>query len=537
MEETSLLSLPEGMVVDQIKITENGLLIEIVATSPTACCPLCSEPSSSIHCHYRRVLRDAPCAGRRVQLVLTVRKFSCRNAYCPRKVFAERLPAFVEPWARTTIRFCQQITSIGLSTCGKGGTKLATRLGIQTSRQTILRRIMALPDVLTGSVLFLGIDDFSFRRGYRFGTLLVNLESHRVVDLLPDREAETAAQWMYHHPDITVVSRDRGSEYAKAAMLGAPQATQCADRFHIVKNLTEATQLILARCQEEIAAASKREEPCQNVSTKQVVSLEAWRPKEPAYVEKARLARRAGRHTRYQQVVELREQGMTAREIAHRLDLSDRTVQRWLTAGTFPEAKKRRKRQSCFDSFAPYILKRWREGERTGISLCREIKEQGYTGSERTVYRYLEVLKQAEVQSTSLHRLQKFSANTAVWLFVRNPKKLDEIERQYLAALCQASLTLKRAYDLIQDFLSMVHKREGARLDAWLAQATESGIAELQSFASGIEKDKDAVKAGLTWSINNGMVEGHVTKLKLIKRQGYGRAGFPLLRKRVLHAI
>jgi transposase len=228
---------------------------------------------------------------------------------------------------------------------------------------------------------------------------------------------------------------------------------------------------------------------------------------------------------------------MTAKEIAHRLDLSGRTVQRWLAAGTFPEAKKRRKRQSCFDSFAPYILKRWREGEHTGITLCREIKEQGYTGSERTVYRYLEVLKRAEVQSASLHRLQKFSANTAVWLFVRDPKKLDEIKREYLAALCQASLTLKRAYDLVQDFLSMVRQREGARLDVWLAQATESGIAELQSFAAGIEKDKDAVRAGLTWSINNGQVEGHVTKLKLIKRQGYGRAGFPLLRKRVLHAV
>src|SRR5229473_120808 len=249
MEATSLFALPEGMVVDQIQITENGLLIEVIATSPTSCCPLCSEPSSSVHCHYRRVLRDVPCAGRRVQLVLTVRKFSCRNAYCARKVFAERFPTFVEPWARTTIRFCQQITSIGLSTCGKGGAKLAARLGIQTSRQTILRRIMDLPDVLTGSVLFLGIDDFSFRRGYCFGTILVNLESRRVVDLLPDREAETSAAWMRQQPDIFVVSRDRGGEYAKAATLGAPQAVQCADRFHVVKNLTEATQLLLARCQ------------------------------------------------------------------------------------------------------------------------------------------------------------------------------------------------------------------------------------------------------------------------------------------------
>src|SRR5712691_5348111 len=144
MKETSLLSLPEGVLINQIQITENGLVIEAVATAPTSCCPLCSQASSSIHCHYRRTLRDVPCAGRCVQLHLTVRKFSCRNPYCKRKVFAERLPAFVEPQARTTVRFCQQVTSIGLATNGKGGTRLATHLGIQTSRQTILRRIMAL---------------------------------------------------------------------------------------------------------------------------------------------------------------------------------------------------------------------------------------------------------------------------------------------------------------------------------------------------------------------------------------------------------
>ncbi len=159
MKETALLQLPDGMLIEQIQITENGLVIEVVATTPTSCCPLCSQPSSSIHCHYRRRLRDAPCAGRRVQLFLTVRKFSCRNPYCERKVFAERLPDFVEPWARMTIRYCQQITSIGLATCGQGGARLAARLGIQTTRQAILRRIMGLPEVSTGSVLFLGIND------------------------------------------------------------------------------------------------------------------------------------------------------------------------------------------------------------------------------------------------------------------------------------------------------------------------------------------------------------------------------------------
>ena len=229
---------------------------------------------------------------------------------------------------------------------------------------------------------------------------------------------------------------------------------------------------------------------------------------------------------------------MKPKEIAQRMGIAQRTIRRWLASGTFPEARKRRKRQSSFELFAPYVLSRWKAGERNGLALWREIKEQGYTGTGRTVYRYLETLKQAEVKaSANPQRLQKFSANTAVWLFVRDPESLDEMEQQDLAAFCQASITLKKAYDLVQDFLSMVHKREGHRLETWLEQVTSSNLSELQSFATGVERDKAAVQAGLTWWINNGVVEGLVTKVKLIKRQMYGRASFALLRQRVLHAL
>lgn len=256
MEGTSLFSLPEGMQVSHIQIIEDSIVVEVVATSLTSRCPLCSQASESIHWNSRRVLRDVPCAGRRVQLLLTVRKFSCRNPLCPRKVTASRIPTFMEPWARMTIRYCQQITSIGLATCGKVGAKLAARLGMQTTRQTILRRVMDLPDVLPASILSLGIDNFSFQRGYRFGTILVDLESRRVVDLLPDREAKTAAAWMRQHPDLMAVSRDRGGEYASAAREGAPQAMQYADRFHLLKNLREALEGLLAR---HLATQCKRE--------------------------------------------------------------------------------------------------------------------------------------------------------------------------------------------------------------------------------------------------------------------------------------
>jgi transposase len=262
-------------------------------------------------------LRDVPCAGCRVQLFLTVRKFSCRNPYCSRKVFAERLPTFVEPWARMTIRYYQQITSIGLATCGKGGVRLAARLGIQTSRQTILRRIMDLPDVAIGSVLYLGIDDFSFRRGLRFGTILVNLENRRVVDLLPDREAETSATWMRQQLDLMVVSRDRGGAYASAAAQGAPQAVQCADRFHLLKNLGEALEGLLAR---HLAAECKRQ-------TLATVDSQApiWQSKRATRsspkLERLQQARREERLAHYKQVIALRKLGMSQAAIARQVGM------------------------------------------------------------------------------------------------------------------------------------------------------------------------------------------------------------------------
>src|SRR5437588_5681694 len=507
MKAAALLALPEGMEIDQIQITETGLIVSVISTLPQSCCPLCSQPSSHTHSYYHRTLKDAPCVGRQLQLSLTVRKFLCQNSGCSRKVFTERIPDLVEPWARMTTRLKEQITSIGLATSGKGGVRLGNRLGIETSRNTTLRRIMAIPDDARASVVYLGIDDFAFRRGYQFGTILVDLESHRPIAVLPDRRAETAAAWMRDNPEIHVVSRDRASAYAKAAAEAVPQAIEVADRFHVCKNLTEATQLLLTRCQAEIAATSQIEEPVQNESGKPVVSIEEWRPKEPAHVKEVRLTRRAGREARYKQVVESHEQGFTAKEIACQLNLSERTVQRWLASGTFPEAKKRRKKASSFDEFAPYVLKRWQEGEHNGLILWREIVAQGYTGSDRTVYRHIETLKQASVQA-SLHpdRLRTFTASTALWLFVRDKKSLDEVEQEDLATFCQASPTLKQTYDLVQDFMQMVRKREGYRLDAWLERIAASDLTELQSFAAGVEKDKAAVKAGLTWSINNAQV-------------------------------
>lgn len=536
MEMPQLFPLGEGLELTQIEQPEDQLVLHVTATSPSALCPLCQQPATRLHSRYRRVVKDLPCAGQCVRLILYVRKFFCDAADCVRKVFAERLLPLVAPWAQMTTRLNEALQTIGLATCGKLGARLAAHLGITTSWMTIVRRIMALPTPPAEHVACLGLDDFSFRRGRTFGTVMVDLDAHQIIDLLPDRQADTAAAWMAAHPEIMYVSRDRGTEYANAASTGAPQAIQVADRFHVCKNLSEAVQKLLARILSEMKTASQEVEGKAHEET--FVPVEEWRPDPGVQVAQTIAIRRAEREARYQQAKSLRSQGLSIKEISCRLGAHERTVRHWFERGVAPDTRPRRKHQSNFDPYAPYVLKRWQDGERNGTRLWQEIAAQDYSGSQRMVYRFLKTLKKTEVKTPASTRcVLHYTSSAAVCLFMQPPSNLNESKRVDLAALRQAHPALETAYHLTQDFLQMLHKREGERLDTWLAHVHESGLPELASFAHGVEQDQTAVQAGLTLLINNGQVEGHVTRIKLIKRMMYGRAGFALLRQRVLHAL
>jgi len=463
MKAETLFSLPKGLEVTSIEMTDDELTICAVSTQQSACCPLCSSPATRVHSHYTRTIADLPCAGHHVRLLVRVRKFFCEVSTCVRKIFAERMAPFVEPRARVTTRLYQSVQSIGFATGGMLGARLTGRLGIQTCPIAILRRMMALPTEPVEQVVELGIDDFAFRRGRKFGSILVDMQSHQVIDLLPDRKAETAKAWMGAHPEIELVSRDRGGDYEALARQGAPQAIQVADRFHLYKNLVEAVELILARCRAEIrknAQSAIREEPHEEA------------PK-PLLFE-------------YAEVIALNAQGLGFTEITGRVGLSRRTIERWIKAGDFPEAKRRRKRWSVFDPYAAYVLSRWEQGCTNGLQLCQEIQAQGYQGSAQTIYRYLRSLRKKrrviwkpEVPHAPL---QDFSAHEAVWLFARDPDSLDEKEQETLTAICQASETARTTYQLVQEFRHLLHHREGEKLDTWLAKCTASQIRELQSF-------------------------------------------------------
>lgn len=547
MEVKPMLALPDELEVTGIEMRDEGLTITVVSKQLRACCPLCSTEASRLHSRYTRAVADLPCGGQQVRLLVGVRRYFCDVPTCQRKIFAERLTPFVEPRARVTQRLYQIVQIIGLATGGRLGVRVTDRLQIQTSRHTILRRILALPHEPVGEVRQIGIDDFSFRRGRKFGTIVVDLQTHKVLDVLPDRTAETSAAWMSTHPEIELVSRDRGGDYAAAARKAIPGATQTADRFHLLKNLGEALEGVLSR---HLAAQRRRQ-----TETARAAPLLASQAQEPPNVLPKNVAlsqaKREARLAQYQQVVALREQGFSQPAIASQVGISHATVSRWLSNGTFPEQKPR-PRSASADPYLPQLVEQWKEGLQTVAELHRDLVANGYSHQYNSVYRRLarsfpEAQKkrctrsvpsgQKKQEATDQLPQPHVLARKAVFLFLRRPEELEADEQETLAWLRSLHAEVNLAYELIQQFAQMLRTRTAEQLDGWLSRVRASQIRELQGFVAGVIRDKAAVVAGLTLPQNNGLAEGKINKLKLIKRMGYGRAGFPLLRQRVLHAL
>src|SRR6266704_1403170 len=550
-EPMTILPDLSDLVIEQVSIS-NDVTVTVRAASPTAPCPSCGTISKRVQSRYTRTLRDLPASGRLVHLVIHVRRFFCQESTCARKIFAERFPSLTLPRMKFTLRLQETLREMGFALGGEAGARLGKQLSIPGSSDTILRLVKQSQLPTASSPRIVGIDDWSWKRRLRYGTLICDLESNKPIDVFPDRSVETVSAWFENHPTVEIVSRDRSSEYAAAIRKGAPQALQVADRWHIGKNLADSVQTLLARCRAEIRPGlhvqamleQEREET-------EPVPEEERRPPRSRSVQLAREGRRAQKLDRYTQVVELHHQGVKAANIASRLGIGERTVHRWLRHGSFPEARQRRRRPSLIDPYERYVLQWWHEGNRNGLQLYRELTAQGYKGSPKAMYNYLATLRTPQSDSpkslpskprgrqsvpSSPVPLENFSAQRAMWLFIRQLDDLDEAQQKELALTRQASPSAEAAYGLAQAFMHMIREHTGHLLEAWLSSVEESTLPEFKSFAKGIQQDKAAVLAGLTLPWSNGPLEGHVNRLKLIKRSMYGRAKLRLLRQRVLRS-
>jgi transposase len=529
--------------------TTAQITLRVQSTQTNAPCPLCATPARRIHSDYGRTLADLPWAQYRVCLQLRVRKWFCRNRSCHRRIFTERLPTIAAPWARRTLRLAQRLVALGVALGGTAGVRLGHAWDLAVSRNTLLRglRRQSTPSFPTPTVL--GVDDFALRKRHTYGTILVDLERRQPVALLPDRTAATFAQWLQEHPGVAVIARDRSTAYAEGARQGASEAIQVADRFHLLQNLREALDQVFITHSPILDAVNEtmRQQPVPLPDGAMAVPVPPHDIPLPAQQRAAqRQARRQALHT---QVWALRHQGWTAPAIAQHLGMSLRTVQRDLQRATFTGRKQRSDRgDSVLNPYKGSLLERWNAGCRTAARLFRDLQQQGYAGSYALVAAYARRLRQAQGLAPGqrcprrpLPRVAEpvcppLTPRRATWLVLRRATKRTEAETQQLTQLHAQAAEVAEAIDLAQDFLQLVRQRQPEHFDAWLERASTSALEAVQRFASGLRDDYAAVTAGMTLPWSTSPVEGHINRLKMVKRQMFGRAHLDLLSRRFLRA-
>jgi transposase len=530
--------LPAGLLVQQILPSPDHLTIVATARQKTAACPDCAALSGRVHSRYDRTLGDLPWQGRPVTLRVRVRRFRCLNPACLRRTFAERLGETARPAARRTSRLGDLQRHLGLVVGGEAGARLAARLAIPISPDTLLRMARhgnpgpgprPPPRVL-------GVDDWAWRRGHRYGTVLVDLERNRVLDLLPDRRAESLAAWLKRNPGVEIVARDRAGVYADGIRQGAPDAVQIADRWHLLRNLSDAVQAVagdhyaaVRRIATEMAA-----EQAAGVPTAVTPAIEgpnvATTPPCPAA--------HADRRARFEEAIRLHAAGASFRQIARLLGTDRRTVRRWLRAGDIPSWRQPR-RGSMLDTHRDHLERRWAEGCRNAARLWRELASEGFAGGYTTVKAWAARRRKAEPNVGRMsaadqgQRWRLPSSRRVARLLMIGADTLGEADRAFVARLLDEVPPLAAAVATAQRLSLLLRRQSSETLEDVLTAASATPLA---SFTAALRKDIDAVQAALDLPWTTSPVEGQIGRIKMLKRTMYGRAGFELLRARVLYA-
>jgi transposase len=509
---------PCGLAIESIETEADKLRISARPLSTAATCPACGTPSVRIHSRYRRTLTDLPSQGLRVVLIVCARRFRCVLADCRQRIFAERLETTVGgPFARRTTRLDGIVHHLGLALGGRPGQSFARRLLLPVSNDTLLRVVRRRAVQPPKEPRVVGVDDFAWKRGHRYGTIICDLERRCIIDILPDREAATTTAWLAGRPSITIIARDRGAGYKQAATEGRPDAVQVADRWHLMENASAA---FLTAVQRSMITIRK------GVGAGIV---------DPAALSAAERHQHAGwlrRESENADILALSAQGVAIKEIMRRTEKS-RGLVRQVVRGARIDMF--RSRMSSLDPFLTRLETAWADGCHNGAALWRAMKVAGFTGGLRVVTEWSTRKRKEEGAETRGKRPGKApSARRIAQMMTTDRDKVSKTVDRTVTIIQEAVPDLTRARDLLDRFHRIIQHRKDQRLEQWIEDASH-GL--MKSFASGIVQDQAAVKAALTEPWSNGQTEGQNTKLKLVKRQMYGRAGLDLLKARLLGAV
>lgn len=517
----SILQIP-NCTIENVQIENGTAIITLHSSSESGQCPNCQQVSASVHSYYFRHPNDLPLCDLRVQLRLRSHRFRCGNEKCQQKTFCERLNAWLPVYALRTKRLSETLYEAGITAGGQAVHGLLSVLRIDTSRDTVLRTVRREPLPEWEKPCVLGIDDWAMRKGINYGTILVDLEQHRVVDLLPDRQAETLSNWLKEHPGVEIVTRDRSTVYAAGVSDGAPEATQVADRFHLLQNLTEATAQVMKQHASDIKAALQGKQPNESEGPNEKRAL----PVKVTEADKRRMER-------VREVHRLHELGQYKKEITQQLNINRVTVNRYLQLSPEDVVLRRKPRRSLITPFVPYLQKRWQEGCRNKMQLYREIQAKGYTGTASNVRKYIRYrCATGDIDSKQKRRIP--TSRTLAFLVTQPYEKQTEETKMLIEQLKGAHENVSVCIRLAREFAAMVRQRLPEMLTEWLQMAQESGLSAFVNLAKSFLTDETAVRVALASEWSNGQTEGFVNKLKLLKRQMYGRGNLDLLKIRLL---
>ena len=507
--------VPSGFVVERTYFEGDKAIIAVRASGSVGLCPSCGTVSRRVHSRYRRRVADLPLSGRIVQLLVIARRFRCDAVLCGRQIFTERFAEGVlAPSARRTARMESIVHHLGLALGGRPAAGFAKRLMLPVSKDTLLRVVRRRSRPPADPLRVIGIDDWAWRRNHRYASIICNLERRRVVTLLPDREPATAQAWLAAHPTIAIVARDRGGGYGEAAAKALPHAVQVADRWHLMENASRAFLDAVRKSMRQIRT---------------VIGATTINPKLLTAAERLQYEGYLRREETNAAILALSKNGKPIKQIA-RLTGYSRKLVRQVIRGERNDVF--RARQSSLDLHLAWLDDQWASGCRNGAELWRRLKARGFRGSLRVISEW--ATRRRRVEKADAQSLQRIpSARTIARLMTIGRDLLTKAETVMIAAIEAGVPALVEARDLIAEFHVMVRRNANEGLTPWIERARISLVA---SFASGVVRDEAAVRAAITSPWSNGQTEGQITRLKLIRRQMYGRGNIDLLQARLIGA-